>query len=624
MNFTGSELTIKRNFYTQTGAFGFVLGCIVDNGTGSYQFGISGQQGKIEFKLQSGKLIYENQFIHSYRPNTEFIIEAQFTSGSSNVIKDESPLLFGQPKATGNFDYFYFTRASSDLGATFNLQISGNNLPQYLITDKGYILSSGQNAVTGYFLNQSAFPINVFNSEIQATANYDFGKLKNNIAGYSSGLFAFSGDFDVIDFSEPILTTFNTNYNDTSVLFNIIDARTYNKFIFLTAPNSFTYNSDNVIERTVTWQNYSGGVVTNNYSGELFFALKYVDGSGTFTDNNFATNVPYTGIGYGNYSEFGTITGQTSFVTGNSELSGIYTISFSQNAWATGAATGVFSIAGTGLASGIGYTGLATSQITGFATGFIYDGSGTLSLNQIFTGYSVGSAYSLDYASYTNATGYLNISGMSLGFSFYIGNLATPIIKGVQFINETGLIYYLSGAPQHLVNGVYNNNYITLTSLYSGTLGNGIFVQENDCSQGAGFYSYSSFLTGGTNNGTTGVVVVPIQTFSGATQITITGSGDYAKFISNTGNGIFTYTRSFTGSWDFATGVDGNNLVSLKNTNQYNSNIFSGSGFFAPNSSMTVRITNLSDQVEIDVAQFIISGQEVLNPINQLIYSPNV
>lgn len=279
MLFSGSELVVKRNFYTQTGNYGFAIDCTVDNTSGQYLFGLTGAAGTLEFKLESGRIYYNNQFIHSYKAYQEFSLEAQFTSGTYNIIKNNSALIYGGSKSTGHFDYFYFKRANASLGAEFNVQISGNNEPTYSITNQGYLLSSGQNAVTGYFSNQGAFPINIFNSNIQATQNYTFGKLVSNINGGSSGSFAYSGNFDTIDISQPILTTFNSNYNDIDMLFTINDARSLNRFVYLTAPTDFTFNDSDILQRSVSYLNYSGGVPVTNYDANLYFSIKYVSGN---------------------------------------------------------------------------------------------------------------------------------------------------------------------------------------------------------------------------------------------------------------------------------------------------------------------------------------------------------
>lgn len=282
MLFTGTELVAKRNFFTQTGSYGFTATCTVDNTTSQYLFGLSGSAGVLEFRLESGHLYYGTQFLHSYRSYQEFVLEARFTSGATDVIKDNIPLVYGGPKATGYFDYFYFKRANAGMKASFDVQVSGNNLPAYTIQQQGYLLASGQAAVTGWFINQSRFPINVFDSNISASQVYDFGKLDANLGALGSGSFAYSGNFDVLDLTQPILTTFNTNFNDATVLFTIVDARALGRFVYLTGPTNFSFNSTGVLNRDLTYLNYSGGFVVGNYPTSLSFSLGYISGSGVF------------------------------------------------------------------------------------------------------------------------------------------------------------------------------------------------------------------------------------------------------------------------------------------------------------------------------------------------------
>lgn len=285
MQFTGTQLTVKRNFFTQTGNMGFGISCVVDNTTGRYTFGLSGttNTGVLEFRLESGHVHYQGQFIHAYQANQEFLIEGQFTSGTANVVKDGAALVYGKPKVTGAFDYFYFTRANAGMGATFDLMLSGDDAPVYNITQQGYLVSTGQNAVTGWFLNQSAWPIRVFDTQIAATQNYSFGDLSASIAPGASGAFALSGDFNSLDFSAPVLTTFHTNFDDVSILFSIIDVRALNRFINITGPTDLSFNSTGIVNRTLTYLNYSGGFVTTAFNAGLSFNLVYFSGSSVFT-----------------------------------------------------------------------------------------------------------------------------------------------------------------------------------------------------------------------------------------------------------------------------------------------------------------------------------------------------
>lgn len=301
MIFTGSALTVKRSIYAQTGTFGFGLTCAVDNTTGLYRFGMTGAQGALEFRLQSGRMYYGSTFIHSYRSNEAFQLEAQFTSGHVNVIKDGAALEYGDRKITGAFDAFYFTRENVGMGADFDLTTSGAAIPTYTITSNGYITNTGQAAVTGYYVNTSTFPIRIFDSSIQASQNYSFGKLAATIPGGGTGTFAYTGDWTTFDTSDPILTTFNANYGDTSVLFSIINIASYNRFVQLTGPTDFSFNTTGVLNRNLTYLNFSGGFAGATYPTILTFSLQYVSGSGAFVN---ATGAPYVKTFTGSWSFF--------------------------------------------------------------------------------------------------------------------------------------------------------------------------------------------------------------------------------------------------------------------------------------------------------------------------------
>ena len=282
MEFTGTNLVLKRSIYPQTGNYSFQMDASVDNTTGKYFFGLSGNGNVVEFRLESGKLFFGDKFLHSYLSNQEFSVMAEFTNSKMNLHKDDVPLVFGYDKPTGYFDYFYFKRQSNDLAAEFDIEITGDSVPSYDIQQNGYLIYSGQNAVTGRFTNNSIFPIRVFDSYIDSSQPYSFGRLGNYINAFASGIFAYSGDFDSIDISQPILTTFDTNFGSPFIFFNITDLRALNGFILLRDIDDFSLNAENNLNRDVTYLNYSGGIATTGFNANLSFVLDYVSGSGVF------------------------------------------------------------------------------------------------------------------------------------------------------------------------------------------------------------------------------------------------------------------------------------------------------------------------------------------------------
>jgi hypothetical protein len=632
MLFTGSELIQKRNFFTQTGNYGFVMSATVDTTTGAYHFGLSGNAQQLDFVLQSGHIYWNNNVIHSYKAFEQFTIEAQFSTGHANVLKNNSPLVYGSSKPTGYFDYFYFSRENANMGAEFDVNVSGDNAAVYSITQQGYLYSTGQNAVTGWMINQSQFPLRVFDSVEQSSAIYDFGKLVGNIGAGGSGAFAYTGDYNNsnFDFSEPILTTFATNYGDASVLFSIIDARSFDSFVQLTSPNDFSFNTDYVFNQDLSYINFSGGVATDQFNTNLTFLLGYVSGSGSYA--NFTD---YSVSAYGDFNLSGLVTGWLDNATGAGPITG--------SAFATGAATGFFSGMGTGMVSGIGYTGLGTGYMTGLSTGFIRAGSGTLGLIYPHVGSGISAiATSLTGAVY--ATGYVDLSNMNDGEYFVLirpngtDYEASPLARlycnylpsdpadclfddpqnaNADFPTATDLIECISGFSDLGINGVYDGGdiiYWTATAI--GSVGNGIIASGDD----GGFDIPGTDIpfTGGHDGLAYVGTVRPMgQPYTGAFPITITGSGSYVTSL--TGQHYLSYYKTFTGSWSIATGVDANSLVSL---NSESSSLYSGSGVFPPNSSVNLQITYTPSGDTPDGAYLIVTGANLLSGINQQLSQP--
>ncbi len=632
MQFTGSELSVKRNFYTQTGNFSFGMNCTVDNTTGVYHFGVSGSQTNqvVDFRLEGGKMYYQDQFVHTYRSFEDFYVQAEFSSGQANVSKNEAPLLYGNAKTTGLYDYFYFNRANASLGATFDLNISGNSFPLYQITSQGYLSVSGQQSVTGYYLNQSAYPIRIFDSSILAVQPYTFGKLAGNITSANSGSFAYTGDFSTIDITQPIITTFNTNFGDQEILFSIIDARSFDAFVQLTGPTSFTFNSSSVMNRDVSYLNFSGGVTSNGFNTDLTFVLGYVSGSGYFTDLT-----GYSIPAIGNFRESGYVTGLVETPTGNWTITG--------TGWATGAATGFFSGMGTGIASGINYTGLATGYMTGRATGFIHQNSGTVILTYPLVGSGL-TAIPITPTGLLYATGYIDVSLLADGDQFRIirpngtdyelDPLAMltanyfPIdppncsegpggtTYDTDFPTPTDLIECMSGFSALGVNGVYDGGdliYFTATTL--GTFGNGIAITGlslSDQLPGTGY------MTGGHNGVEPMMPVVLIgQPYTGAFPITLTGSGSYT--VNQTGQYYLPYVKTFTDSWQLSTGAGAGSLISFTAVSP---TLYSGNGTFPPNSFVNMQVTYVPSGSTPDGAYLIVTGANVINGIHQQLTQP--
>jgi hypothetical protein len=616
MNFTDLELTKKRSFYTQSSNFGASCVFSVDSLSERYEFGVSGFN-KIAVSLESGLVKYGDLVISSYKKFNQYLFELQATSGTLNLRHDGADLAYGVSRPTGYYNYVYFSRFNTGANAEFEFLVSGGNEPVYEIDSVGYLLNESQEVVTGRFSNNGNYDFKIFNSFANNLQNLDYSYESGSVAPLTNKKFNYSGDFTQFDTNQPIATTFYTNFGDAQVNFKIVNISSLDRAILLGDIESYSFNDENIINRNLSYVNYSGGVQTDSFSTELIFKLSYLGGSGRFVIDDFTNSASFTGLGIGNFSKSGIVTGQTNIVTGDSTVSGIYSVSFSRFQWATGFASGLFSGNGVGIASGNGYTGLAYGAFTGQLTGIIQNGSGTLLfLNQSVVGVSVGQSSAVGYSAYQNATGFINLSGVGIGQSFFIGIESEPIVNSVNYYGNTGLVSFLNQNTSHKVSARTGAGIVLLESIYSGANGNGIFVRNNNCNL-FGPTNYSPFLTGGINFGSTGSGLYSTgQLFTGTLTTEITGSGGYTLFVSGNEAGTFTFERTFTGAWSVYTGL---NEDALQRVPVINDSLISGAANLSPNGSLVFQINHSDSQFNTDTVLFSATGQYIINPINQII-----
>ncbi len=617
MNFTGTTNTIVRNIYPQTNEAGATISLIVDNPTGLYQFGFSGTSGTLLISFSDGKMIGPNgEYFSSYQAGKNISLELDATATNYNLWKSDIPHCAALPRTNtgGYYDYFIMTRPSINDNIDFDVNIVGDNEPIVLIDNLGYLFTTGQREVTGYFRNSGRYYVNIFDSAAINLQNLTFSGLRGVVQPGAISGFRYIGNYNGFNFTNPIPTTFNTNFNDISVDFYVIDLTTGDRSVFIN-PTDFAFDLNNQVNRTIGYSCYSGGILSD-YPAHLNFALNYVSGSGTFTIDNFATQVSYSTIGYGNIIESGLLTGNFYSVTGDQYVTGLYTISGTQFQWAVGTFSKFFSGTSLGYGTGLGYSGLAISDFTGNISATILDGSGTFLFNSEVTGLPVkGTTTSFFYPNYNNATGYLDISPLLPGDTIYIATSGTPIVNGFQYHNITGLSGYLNSNTNTHKSFVSSGTTTTLylRSTISGSLGNNIYISPNSCNVGQ-LSNYSPFLSSGIDIGSTGVGVVAVGIFTGQVVTVITGSGDYSALMTGRKDGIFTYTKTFTGQWDIITGNLTNTGISLKTNPNFNTTGISGSGLFPANSYFTIQIIHRYNPYSQDAAQLIISGDYVVDP----------
>ena len=412
MIFSGNELIKKRRFYSQSNNFGLVVNLSLDDPTGRYEMGISGD-GVIKLVFESGKIMWNDLFVQTYQPLKNYLISFEITNSGINYKQNDSSVFYGLEKETGKYDYFFFSRENASMPASFDFSISGYSLPDYNIQDLGILFNSGQKEVTGLFSNIKGEDIKIFSSFAQGTQNLNYLFSDDLFSSGQNSTFKYSGNFSEFDFSQPITTSFYTNFGNKQVDFKIVNATDLDRLVLLNDVSNYEFNSENKILKTISWNNYSGGVVTNNFNTEILLSLEYVDGSGLFESSDFADSAFFNEIGYGNFIESGLLTGVSRINTGNGNVNGIYTINFDSFKWATGLVTGFFDSTGIGMTSGINYTGLGYARFTGFLVANILDGSGKFIFQDVIgVGSALGEGKSIEYNQYVNSTGFINLSGM--------------------------------------------------------------------------------------------------------------------------------------------------------------------------------------------------------------------
>lgn len=616
MQFEQNQLISKREFYTQNGNFGVAVDFNVNDPSGRYEFGLSGSN-LLTVVLESGLIKYNNLTLQSYLPNNDYSLLLEVTNNNLNIAKDNYELAYGLNKTTGDFNLFYFKRDNPNINAQFDFSLSGSNLPIYSVKRSGFLLSTGANSVTGRFSNLSGYGIKFFNSISNGLQGLNYGYVGNNIKSGEKLSFFYSGDFSNFDFSQPITTSFYTNFGNLLINFKITDATSLNNFILLNEINDYNFNEDNQINRELFYSNYSGGVISDSFSTDVSFLLRYLDGSGRFTVDDFASSATFAEFAYGNFRESGIVTGVASIQTGDSLLTGVYSVPFSRFKWATGPVTGYFTGLGIGIASGQNYTGLAAGQISGSLMATVLDGSGSFVWNSVLaTGVLINSGAAIGFTGYSNATGFINLYNVPMNSAFFIGVESDPIVRGLHYNDATGLVAYLSGNLNHRVKGFASGQEVRLEALASGDLGNGIFIRNFSCNPS--LVSFSSFLTGGANIGDSGFAVYSNNTpFSGFVSSSAIGSGDYSLFVTGNQEGSFTFTRTFTGVWSLLTGLNQNSLFSVP---RINNELFSGQARdLSPNSSVIFQINHDENPFNVESVLFSVSGDNILNPISTII-----
>jgi hypothetical protein len=622
----------KKNFYPQSGDMSFSVDLLLDNTTGSCEFGFSGTN-LFNFKCKDGKIFDNgNNLFGSYNKYNPISISGDISNNSLDYYFNQTPINFNLNLGTGTFNYFYINPVNCAPNIDFNLN---GKIPTYTLPS-GIYYTGDINPISVLLNNTSDAPFKIYSGNITNTVtDFTLSGLNNQIVYPNSGINFFltpstSGNINKI-VNLNLYTNFGTQnpsilltgtpfspipINNIEILGpqNVVDLSTnfyYCRTSGLTEIQPrFDYVTGNVIRTQIYYKDIlSTGFYSGIFSGmspEPFSVVGQIPGSGYSLfllsgEDNITANVPVYGYASGflegHFPITGTITGiwdgnpshyRSGYFTGLSPLSGYVDNYFASSGIAMGTISAYTETAGVvfgsgyvdGLPSGINF-------LTGWITGYgsvngTVSGSGYYSqqiqLTNLITGYAPYSGYIVE-----TVAG----SGFGSGYLYGSGYFVNEIINsGNVFVWGTGS-EYVSG---------YLEGFDYVTGLFPGT--GYLFNSDNSTIFASGLNYSGGFATGlmqYTGSALfiqdTGVVPQPISYIA---QIPVAGS-IYGLNFENVIN------KSFSDTWIIQSGIDVYNLNSLSFIS--GDNYFSGQKVNLGNSGLIFSIQynkNLPDPVSLN------------------------
>jgi hypothetical protein len=505
------------NFLNQTGNFDYDINLTVNNSTGYFEFGLSGNKN-LKFKGQYGKIKDKNDnIIIGYVPNQELNIKGSIYSGKESLTIEDN-LIYSNISNTGcNFNYFYLNPIGCSLDYNFSLSGGYTDFSSRVTTTKikdfNIIVDSANNpfitkTLTGVLVNQNPnLEIKIFSGVVASKTDtynlYGFPITFNNTGTYlidtNTGISASINDsFDVLFYtnfgnitktvtiSGEVIPLFFLFFDVTPAISGFPNIKTGYDQIFVNNPINYSLSYGFVSGANVQLNlTYISGL-TGDVTGFLSATGKF-DGtlSGYLTGSGYLSNYVATGITFSGGNDF---LNTTQFITD----SGFYAQQFKV---ATGYSEGNYVVTGYGLGSGYIYGNVfATGKIRVLVTGQVpYVGGTAVSVNPYpFTGSGIAynqnnsgfiatgivDGYYPNFASliYTGElTGIILNSGQYSGknFIFKPAGDSVPVFSAPYILEATG---YESGiGPTGKVNPEFFTNfqegYYTFTKNFTGTEG---------------------------------------------------------------------------------------------------------------------------------------------------------
>lgn len=555
MFFTNSG--IKRTFYCQTGNFQFGADILLDNYVGSLNFGISGSGAadpiNINFLLSGGKIIDQNgKFLTTYSTNNSVQISGNVTSGFYDIFVNQTPILYGNSKPTGIYNYFYLN--PQNVNCAYNFYVNGAD-PNLLVTNVEFF--TGATGAAGQIINESILPLRIYSGGL---SNFSSNS-QISLSGLFTGDLYNVENFYIIPNGQGSLG----NYSGNLQLTTNAGILNYPLQIIITGTSGaagqiLNLNGLNVISAGQN-QSYTANIVTTSGAGyNLAVSLSYVTGSGDFYETISVSNF-YTGGVTGFILNNGFL---TQFVTGsgsgfggelNNLATGLTSGFINGNLqYSTGTFTWPYNLFISGYGTGNNYSGIGTGFYNYIFTGTILTGSGTYYQDGP-TLVNQNNIQAVGPTGYIHGTGAIYYNAPANFDKLYVANNSVAILNNFSYFGITGLVNYLNNNTGiHLVTAITDNiNTVTLSGIYGINTDVSLLVDNSNVGNMA---VSGPMLLGGMDLGI-GNNLISVGNLTGCINNVFTGSGNYSQAASGTLTGfgnVLNYTKTFTGSWDLLTG----------------------------------------------------------------------
>lgn len=502
------------NFLNQTGDFDYDLNLTVNNSTGYFEFGLSGNKN-LTFKGQYGKIkdINDNIII-GYVPDQELNIKGSIYSEKESLTIEDNLIYSNISNTAYNFNYFYLNPIGCSLDYNFSLSGGYTDFSSRVTTPKikdfNIIVDSANNpfitkTLTGVLVNQNPnLEIKIFSGVVASKTDtynlYGFPITFNNTGTYlidtNTGISASINDsFDVLFYtnfgnitktvtiSGEVIPLFFLFFDVTPAISGFPNIKTGYDQIFVNNPNNFSLSYGFVSGANVQLNlSYISGL-TGDVTGFLSATGKF-DGtlSGYLTGSGYLSSYVATGITFSGGNDF---LNTTQFITD----SGFYAQQFKV---ATGYSEGNYVITGYGLGSGYIYSSVfATGKIRVLVTGNVpYVGGTAVTVNPYpFTG--SGIAYNQNNSGFI-ATGIVDGYFPNFAQLLYTGELTGIILNSGQY---SGKNFIFKPAGDSVI--VSSAPYILEASGYESGIGpTGKVNPEFFTNFQEGYYTFTKNFTG--------------------------------------------------------------------------------------------------------------------------------